>query len=97
MHFRSLAILVLTSMGLAQALPATAPANPGKAPRKATGLRPSGAVPVLISGHVGADDPVITIQGICDATDASKTAKQRHNSSSAEYYAAHSNTVFNRL
>ena len=59
MHFRSMAILVLTSMGLAQALPATAPANPGKAPRKATGLRPSGAVPVPISGHVGADDPVI--------------------------------------
>jgi len=96
MHFRSMAILVLTSMGLAQALPATAPANPGKAPRKATGLRPSGAVPVPISGHVGADDPVITIQGICDAPAASKTAKPRPNSTSASHKAADCKTVITR-
>ena len=96
MHFRSLAILVLTSMGLAQALPAAAPANPGKAPRKAAGLRPTGAVPLPIGGQVGADDPVITIQGICDAPALSKTAKPRPNSASAAHKGADCKTVITR-
>src|SRR6201987_2336740 len=96
MRFRSLTILALTSIALGQAVPVTVPAAPGTTPNKATAIRPSGPVPAPLAGHVGANDPVITVQGICDTPAASKTAKPASNSTAVSHKTADCKTVITR-